>query len=174
MATTYTHTAFNDVAPKPQGTLGTIARSTEITWATLTNDATYQTVINDVVKVFKLPAGAKIKRVVLDNSLDLDSGGNALDIDIQLTDGTTTKTALNGGTAAGAAGIFDSDAASQYASGVDGINYVTPNGDFYLQLKAIAAGTGDITAAAKSTVTVEYTPCVEGGEYIRDWPSPNP
>lgn len=174
MATTYTHPVFRDVSVKHQGDVGNVCRSVEIDWAALTGDATYQTVINDVVKLFQIPAFVKIKRCKIDNSLDLDSGGNTLELDAIITDGTTSKTLINGGVTTGAAGLVDSDDSSQYASGVDGINYVPLNGDFYLTLKVIAAGTGDITAAAKTTVTLEYTRLLESGEGVRDWPTPNP
>lgn len=174
MATTYTHPVFRDVSVKQQGDVGNVCRSVEIDWPTLTGSATYQTVINDIVKLFQIPAFVKIKRAVIDNNVDLDNGANTLDLDLQLTDGTTTKTALNGGTAAGQAGIVDSDASSQYAAGVDGINYVTPNGNFWLQLKAIAAGTNPMVASAKTTVTLEYTRLLEASEGIRDWPTPTP
>lgn len=177
MATTYTHSQFYQPSVNTQGDQGVVRRTCTIDWVALTGDATYAIAIDDIVKLFTLPAFVKISRAKIDNSVDLDDGSSTLDIDIKITDGASspiTKTLLNGGTATGAAGIVDSDDASQFASGVDGINYVTVNGDFYVYLHAIAAANGDAAASAVSVVTVEYSRTLEGGEGIRDFPSSTP
>lgn len=172
--TTWTHAQFANPAVNTQGDVGRVPVKIEIDWEALTGDASIALTDGDIVKAFKVPGWVKILRASIDNNVDLDDGGNTLDIDVKITDGATTKTIINGGTTTGGAGLVDSDDSSAYASGVDGIDFVTDNGDYYVYLEVIATATGDATASAKTKLLVEYTRVLTGTEGTRDFPSPIP
>lgn len=154
-----------------QGDVGSVKMKLDIDWPALTGDADVALALNDVVQCFKLPGWVKLLSAYLDNSVDLDDHATpTLDLDILVTDGTTTKQLLNGGTTAGQVGR--TTAASDFDA--DGIDFVTDNGDYIVILKAIAAAAGDAAASAKTKLMVEYTRVMQGSEGIKDLPSPNP
>jgi len=163
MATTYEAKSYKGVPAVSANTFpGVVRRAVSIDLEELTGDASYAFVINDIVKVFKLPPLAKIlygRLVSGDVALD-DHATPTLDLDVIVTDGTTTKTLVNGGTAinqADVTAVTDLDADNAYL-------YVTTDDDFYVAVKAIAAAAGDAAADATFIVDVEYTGILEPGE----------
>lgn len=163
MATTYEAKSYNEgIAVGAANFPGVIKRAYSINLANTTNDSTYAFVINDIIKVFQLPAYAKVlnaKLVSGDVALD-DHATPTLDLDVIVSDGTTTKTAVNGGTAINQADVtatMDLDADNAYL-------FVTTDDDFYVAVKAIAAAAGDATADATLAVEIEYTMALEPGE----------
>lgn len=163
MASTYEAKSYNKgIAVGASSFPGVIKRAYSINLEEATNDATYAFAINDIIKVFHLPPYVKVLNARLvsgDVALD-DHATPTLDLDVIVTDGTTTKTAVNGGTAINQADItasMDLDADNAYL-------FVTTDADFYVALKAIAASAGDATADATVVVEIEYTGILEPGE----------
>lgn len=163
MATTYTLRSFNEPAVVGTAFPGRITRQVTIDWVDVTGDADYAFIINDVVKAFKVPPKAKILGAKLSNKVDLDDGASTLELDVQLTDGTITKTLIDGGTTTGTLATVREGAAPATE---DAIGYVTSDDDFWIQLKAIAASNGDAAANAVSILEVSYTMILEPGEYV--------
>lgn len=130
----------------------------------------------DVLKLFKLPQGAKLLYGVIEAE-DLDTS-TGITLDLGVTDGTTTKLFLDESTIAQTGGRADSrDAgATGYqdafdASGAPG--YVLANGDFYLYLSCGTAASGTFQNDG-IRVSVGYTFCTEVDEANRDFPNPIP
>jgi len=172
MATTYETPNFRDVSIFAANFPGVIDRTVEIDLEAVTADATYAFIINDVIKVCRLPQGAKLLYGRLEcDDLD-DDGTPTVELDLSVTDGTTTYILVNGTgtTIAEAGGALD----SRSTMVTDVVGSVLANPDFYLQVKCRAAATGDAGASAKIKATVGYTMAVESNEYNRDFPSPIP
>lgn len=174
MATTYELNQYKQAPVFAAGFPGVIDRTATFHLGTLTGDASYAFIINDIIKCFKLPQGAKVLygRIECD---DLDDHATpTLELDLLFTDGTTHYTLVNGGTVATTGGIMDSRDATY--GNIDSVGVVTDDADWYVYLKAIVAAAGDAAAAPddKIVVTVGYTQAVESDEYIRDFPTPNP
>jgi hypothetical protein len=172
MATEYTmHPEFDNPPVNTQGSPALIARTVKIDWPLVTGDATYAFIINDTIKAMKIPAFVRLLGAALYNSVDLDDGTGVAELDVLITDGTTTKTLLDGGTATSAVGNVSS--LDTHTVATDGIGFVTDNGDYYVYLKAIVAANGDAGSSAVSYLTVYYTPTIEcfAG---RDFPDPIP
>lgn len=174
MATAYKNPSAGKPVLSPQGCGDLIARQFVIDWPTLTSDATYALVINDTVEMCDLPAFVKLYGGTIANTVDLDDGTSVAELDLIVSDGTTTYTILDGGTTTGAAGALTSlngDVATHA-----GLYSVTDNGDYKLYVKAVAAANGDMASSAKTYVTIYYSGALEGNETgaNRDFPSPIP
>ena len=177
MATAYETVEYqNGVAVNTQGTPGIVRRTISIDLPTLTGDADYKLALNDTIKCFPLPGWVKIERGMIRTNVDLDDHGTpSLELDLQITDGTTTKTLLDNGTGVfdtGNPAIVDSDAVEP--STINALYWVTDNGSYYAQLKAIAAAAGDAASSAVIYVTVEYSRVLEGDEGNRTFPDATP
>lgn len=162
MATTYTAKSFQNGIDVGASTFpGVVARAYSVNVEEATNDATYAFAINDVIKVFAIPPYVKILNGrLVSGDVDLDDGGNTVDFDLIITDGSTTKTLVNGGTAIGQANAT----AEMDPDTDDAFMFVTTSDDFYVAIKAIAAATGDCAADATIAAVVEYTSLLEPGE----------
>lgn len=132
----------------------------------------------DVIKVFKLPAGAKLLYGRIEAE-DLDSGTPAITLDLYASDGTTTKYFFDESTIAQAGGIADTResgvAGAKNALSADtAIGFVVPfeESDWYVALRC-----GTVAATFQNdgvAVAVGYTMAVENTDYDRDFPTPNP
>lgn len=161
MATTYTYPSFNEPAVGANTFPGVIKRALKVELATATSDTSYAFVINDIIKVFALPPYVKILsgKMVTNGETD-DHATPTVDLDLIVTDGSTTKTLVNGGTGMSEDNVtattdFDAD---------DAYMFVTTTDDWYVAIKAIAAAAGDAATGADITVEVEYTGLLEAGE----------
>lgn len=177
MATTYDTTEYqNGVAVNTQGTPGIVRRTVNFDLGTLTGTDEYKLLINDVIRLFPIPGWVKIERGIIRTTADLDDHATpALQFDLQITDGTTTKTLLDNGTGVfdtGAAAIVDTD--TKDPSTINALYWVTDNGSYHAQLKAIAGANGDSTSGADIYVTVEYSRVLEGDEGNRTFPDATP
>lgn len=119
-------------------------------------------VTNDVIKFFKLPVGAKLLGGHIESE-DLDTDATpAITLSLIVTNGTTTKTLIDGGTVGQGGGIVfaESDATGAAQTGWKG--YVCNGDGWYVavkvKLQADAAQAGDIQAG------IRYTKNTEGGE----------
>lgn len=182
-AQTFTHRSYFSGPVSLTNFPGVIDRSVEIDLDTLIGaDGTAASTLeaNDVIKIFKLPTNAKILYGRLECE-DLDGHATpTIELDLRVTDGTTTKYLFDGiTTVAQAGGVIDTrDAAgtgnvNAYTSN-SAIGYVIPDGevDWYLDLKCITA-----PATAQNDqirVSIGYTFAVENSEFDRDFPTPNP
>lgn len=152
---------------------GVIDRTTSIDLAALTSDADYAFVADDVIKVFKLPQGAKLLYARLETDVLDDNGGGAMTATVEAYDGTTTHTLLTL-----AANFFEAEAmadsrdATYNSANVWGS--VLANPDFYVRFKVGTGATGDAAASAKIKVSVGYSLNVESDEYQRTFPTSNP
>lgn len=130
---------------------------------------------DDVVKLFKLPYGAKI----LDGAIEAEAldSGNTLTLDLIVSDGTTTKLIFDEctiGQAGGRADSRDAGATGELSAFTSdsAIGFVTSNGDFYVALRC---GTAPTTPGNDGVrVSVSYTMCTELDEANRSFPSPIP
>jgi len=158
MATTYTATSYATPAlARPQS--GPTTR-----WAEYSLGSSFTFVVNDVIKFFKLPAGAKVITGWGIEADDLDANATpTLTLSLAITDGTTTKTIIDG-SIAGQAGGFCYDSTGTYGQQADVMGFVTTNDDFYVYLLAKAAAAGACAAASKVKVWVTYTLDTEAGE----------
>lgn len=161
MATTYTAKSWFVPAVGANTFPGVIKRAYAVELSEATNDTSYAFIINDIIKVFALPPYVKILsgKMVTNGETD-DHATPTVDLDLIVSDGTTTKTLVNGGTAMSEDNVtattdFDAD---------DAYMYVTPTDDFYVAIKAIAAAAGDAATGADITCEVEYTGLTEPGE----------
>ena len=163
MATTYEAKSFQGGIAVGANTFpGVIKRAYSANLEDTTADATYAFIINDLIKFYQLPPYVKVLDAAIvsgDAALD-DHATPTLDLDVLVSDGTTTKTAVNGGTAINQANVtanMDKDADNAYL-------FVTTNDDFYVALKAIAASAGDAASGATVAVEISYTGLLEPGE----------
>lgn len=163
MATTYEAKSYDHGTAVSASTFpGSIKRAVSVNLEQATNDATYAFAQNDLIKVFHLPPYVKVlhaRLVTTATELD-DHATPTLDLDLVVSNGTVTKTAVNGGTAINQANVtatmdYDTD---------DAYMFCTPNGEYYVALKAIAASAGDAEANASIIVEFEYTNVLELGE----------
>jgi len=156
MATTYEVTSFRRPPVFAAGYPGKITVLYTVNLEDLTADASYQLLDGDILKFFKLPAKAVILGGgIASDELD-DHATPALVMDLQVTDGTTTKTVLDAATTFGAARNTYSSYDSAFGAG-DGIGYVTTDDDFRVQLEVITSAAGDAAASATLTVWIDYT-----------------
>lgn len=181
-AQTFTHPAFYSGPVSATWFPGVIDRSVALDLDNLIGpDGTALTTIeaNDVVKVFRLPPNIKVLFGRIDCE-DLDAHATpTVTMELQVTDGTTTKYIFNDTTIGQTGGFVDSrDAgANSVLDAFDAdtaIGYVIPDGetDWYLALKfsaAVATVSGD-----GIRVDIGYTFAVENSEFDRDFPTPNP
>lgn len=158
MATTYTATSYTTPAlARPQS--GKTTR-----WYSHPLGSSFTFVINDVIKVFKLPQGAKLLPGWGIECDDLDAGATpTLTLSLAVTDGTTTKTIIDGSTA-GQAGGITYDSTSSVGQQADVMGFVTTNDDFYVYVLAKAAAAGACAASSKLKVWCSYTLDTEAGE----------
>ena len=163
MATTYTNRSYNEPYLVGTAAPGLIVRTAVVDLDSLTGDTSYAFIINDVIKLFKIPPYAKIVDGFVGSADDLDDHATpTLELNLQITDGSTTKTLVDQGVWAGSATLTRAGAAPATE---DAINYVTTDNDFYAQLKAIAASAGDAATTSEIDVMVAYTMNLEPGEY---------
>lgn len=174
MATTYEALSYKLAPVFAAGFPGVIDRTSTIDVADTTGDDTYTFIINDVVKCFKMPQGAKILYGRLEcDDLD-DNVSPTLELDLIITDGTTTYTLISGAssTIAEAGGVADTRTSVTLA---DVIGKVLTNPNFYAAVKVRTAATGDpADDTAKIIVSVGYSLNVESDEYQRTFPTSNP
>lgn len=158
MATDYTATSYATPAlARPQS--GPTTR-----WFAHDIGSSFTFVINDKVKFFKLPAGAKIVPGWGIEADDLDAGATAtLTLSLAITDGTTTKTIIDGSVAGQAGGVCY-DHTATYGQQADVMGFVTTNDDFYVYVLAKAAAAGAGAASSKLKVWCTYTLDTEAGE----------
>lgn len=119
-------------------------------------------VINDVIKFFKLPPGAKLLGASIEAE-DIDTHATpTITLSLIVTNGTTTKTVIDGSTVGQGGGIVfaESDATGAAQTGWKG--YVCNGKDWYVGVKVKAAAA---TAAAGDIIaSIRYTKDTEGGE----------
>ena len=130
----------------------------------------------DILKLFKLPQGAKLLYGVIESE-DLDTS-TGITLDLGVTDGTTTKLFFDEATIAQAGGRADSrDAGATGALDAFDSNaasgYVITNGNFYVYLSCGTAASGTFQNDG-IRVTIGYSLALEVDEGNRDWPSPIP
>jgi len=179
-AQTFTAPSFYASAVHLPNFPGVIERSISLDLDTLIGaDGTAATVLetNDVIKVFKLPANAKLLYGRLDSE-DIDSG-TTLTLTLRATDGTTTKNFIVASTVGQAGGFTDTrDAAGvgvQNAySANSAVGYVMPDNEIDWRVEVLAAAGATGAGADNLRVTVGYTMAVENGEVNRVFPTPNP
>lgn len=132
---------------------------------------------NDVIKIFKLPVNAKILYGVIESEALDGHATPTLDVDLQVTDGTTTKLLFDGATivqGGGRADTRDAGATGEMHafSSNSAVGYVLDNADYYLALKCMNAPATFQNDQIR--VSVGYTMAVENEELDRDIPSQNP
>lgn len=129
---------------------------------------------DDVVKVFKLPQGAKVLYGVIETE---SLAASDLTLDLIVSDGTTTKLIFDEctiGVAGGRADSRDAGAVGELSAFTadSAIGYVIPNGEFYCALRC---GTAPTTPANDGIrISIGYTMCTELDEGNRSFPSPIP
>lgn len=168
-ADTFIVPSYNEPAVYVRNTVAPIVRSTKFELANLTGiagSAADPIETNDVFKIFKMPPDVKVIRAkVASEALD---SATSLDMDLQLTNGTTTKDLFNGLTVVRAGGIASSEDASVTGlitefTANSGIGWVIDNDNYWIQLKAIAGSAG-AGAGDGITVRVEYVSALESDE----------
>lgn len=156
MATTYTTPAFNRPAVFAKGYPGVVRVWYDVDLDGLTADTTYALTDGDMFKCMNLPPDAIIVGGGIVGRGILDDGATpALVMDLQVTDGTTTKTVAD------ACGTFAS-ANTHYSSydvthGVgDGLGYEITDDDFYVNVEVITTAAGDAATSAYFSVYIDY------------------
>lgn len=170
-ADTFTIPEYNEPALYHRGTISPIVRTVLFELANLTGaagSAADPLETNDLIKLMKLPPDVEILSARFDCE-DLESSTGALDINLVVTNGTTTKYLFEALTTAPRAGgvattedlgsvegvysAFDTDSA---------IGFVTDNDNYYVAIDvdagATAAGSGDAIRVA-----VTYKAALESG-----------
>lgn len=147
MATTYTSPAFYD---------GPWARAFG-DWLHIPEQTSRTYALNDIVKGPLLGIAVKVTAAVLSFDTPPETNGApTMTVELQLTDGTTTKKLITLTAAQVAAGgVF-------YLDEYEGLGYVTPSAGFYVQAKVTAAPT--TAAAAKLKFGVYATQMNYAGE----------
>lgn len=168
-ADTFTLPNYNEPALYTRNNLAPITRTVKFALADLTGaagSAADPLETSDVIKIFKLPPDVKIIGAQF-HSNALDSG-SSLDLDLVVTNGTTTKYLFDGITVGRAGGgISTHDAATTgFMDAFDtnsAVGWVVDNDNYYLALNVVAgsagAGTGD-----DIYITVSYTSALESNE----------
>lgn len=163
MATAYTARSYNEPYLVGTAAPGMITRLLNIDLVDLTGNATYTFIINDTIDAAKLPPYAKIVDGYLGSAQDLDTNVTpTLELNLLITDGTTTKTLVDQGVWSGAAQITRAGGAPATETA---IGFVTTNADFKAQIKAIAGGASAAAATAFVLAAVSYVMNLEPGEY---------
>lgn len=149
MATTYTLSTYQDVAVSEHNRV--IERLTPAQDFTVAN--------GDIFKAFKLPRGAKILGgTLIFEELDEHATPTGT-IDLYVTDGSVTKTIIDGESIAAADVVTEATATTPVVAWA---GYVTTDQDFYVAAKIMTA-----VAQAKEgslQIGIRYTMDVESGE----------
>lgn len=152
---------------------GVIDRTTSIDLEDLTSDASYAFVANDIIKIFKLPQGAKLLYARLETDVLDNNAGGAMTATLTAYDGTTTYTLLTlPANHFEAEALADSRDATFNTANVWGTVLTNPN--FYVQFKVGTGATGDAAASALIKASIGYSLNVESDEYQRTFPTSNP
>lgn len=149
MATTYTLKTYSDVAVSEHNRV--IER--------LTPAADYTIANGDIWKAFKLPRGAKLLGgTLIYEELDSHATPTAT-IDLYVTDGTVTKTIIDGESVGAADVVTEATATTPVVAWA---GYVCTDNDFYVAAKIMTA---PATAAEGSLqIGIRYTMDTEAGE----------
>lgn len=141
-ATTTTHPNYNRLPPMPSGSNSAIlVRKFE---AQLFGEA------GDILKVCPLGRGMVIGPGTCVQLDEVDDGSNTHVFSLEVYNGTVTKTVIDGSTAGQAGGLARP---SKAPATEDGVNFVVPDGTYYLRLICDTAANSE--AAADIIVTVE-------------------
>lgn len=168
-ADTFTLPNYNEPALYTRNNLAPITRSVKFALADLTGaagSAADPLETSDVIKIFKLPPDVKIIDAQF-HSNALDSG-SSLDLDLVVTNGTTTKYLFDGITVGRAGGgISTHDAATTgFMDAFDtnsAVGWVIDNDNYYLALN-VAAGSAGAGTGDDIYITVSYTSALESNE----------
>ena len=124
---------------------------------------------SDVIKIFKLPPDVKILGARFDCG-DLESSTGALELDLVITNGTTTKYLFDGLTTAPRAGGSAHTDALTSVEGVlhafeatSAVLWVTDNDNYYVAINVVAGATA-AGADDDIAVSVQYTSALESNE----------
>lgn len=157
MATTYTTPAFNRPAVFAKGYPGTVKVWYDVDLDGLTADTTYALTDGDMFKLMPVPPGAIIVGGGIVGRGILDDGATpALVMDLQVTDGTTTKTVADACGTFGSANVHYSSYDVTHGVG-DGLGYEIGDDDFYVNVEVITTAAGDAATSAYFSVWIEYT-----------------
>lgn len=166
MATTYEAPSFAHPAINVRGFPGVIERHYSMDLASVTGDASYALVADDVFKFFKLPANARISYARVETDV-IDDGGTAATLDVIVSDGTTTKVLMDEiptsqtlGSKGDTRDVEDSTVCYQ----ADTIGFVTTNSNFYVAVRCGTGPTGDAATSAQIKLTFGYVLSLEDGQ----------
>jgi hypothetical protein len=134
---------FYRIGPNPSG-----ADCTRV--IALTNPVLGATILDSVI-LARVKRGVKFVWAFMQSSAFDSNGSPLLTVDLQITDGTTTKYLIKGSTTVRSGGLA---IPSQIPATENGLNYVTPSNSFYLQVVATAAAA---TFVATGTLIVGFT-----------------
>lgn len=170
-ADTFTLPNFSEPALYSRSNLAPITRSVKFALADITGaagSAADPLETSDVIKLFKLPPDVKILSAKADFG-DLESSTGALEIDLVVTNGTTTKYLFDGlTTVPRAAGSVNSADASVTGfvhafTANSAIGWVVDNDNYYVAINVVTGATAS-GADDDIYVSVQYTSALESNE----------
>lgn len=138
MADTYKHPHYNSPAPHLPVGDATLIRS-----FSLSSTTTQFGVQDDVLMVCTLGRGDKIGGGCFVQTDDLDTGATHV-MSLEVTNGTTTKTVIDGATTGQAGGLVRP---TKDPSTEDGVGYVVPDGTYWVQAICDTAAAGEQASA---------------------------
>lgn len=150
MATAYTHTDYNNIGPFPDLGSAWFHRHVDETILGTTDEDTY--------KLFPLKRGMRICDALVQTEQGDTHGTPTGEVDLEITDGTTTKTIVDA-IPMETAGLYRP---SKAAATENAIGFLVPNDSWWCQLRA---NTVSATPTAHDyVVLVQVSPHREPGE----------